>query len=259
MCAYTNVNKCCGFNKIIIIIQTFCCNRMWLHEMSWEKCFYHYRTVADSQVSSGQVTIKEGCRKRHFWYKSQGSSHFACFKLSGHFPSQAVKRVTGVSGFLQGLQTVPKPAQLQANVAPGREASAAASSPHQQGWPPLLGLHTSPLHCFPLARQKEHKCLDQSVKSDSSDASAGASALPPPPARGWAFPSGATIPSCVTIYERMSQSVVLPSLSCFVLFSNWRIIQFYNVVLVSAKHQHESATGIPMSPSSPLCFIHNAY
>ena len=89
MCAYTNVNKCCGFNKITIIIQTFCCNRMWLHEMSWEKCFYHYRTVADSQVSSGEVvTIKEGCRKRHFWYKSQGSSHFACFKLSGHFPSR---------------------------------------------------------------------------------------------------------------------------------------------------------------------------
>lgn len=150
MCAYTNVNKCCGFNKIIIIIQTFCCNRMWLHEMSSEKCFYHYRAVADSQVSSGEeITIKEGCRKRHFWYKSQGSSHFACFKLSGHFSSQAGKRVIRVGGFLQGLQTVPKPAQLQANVAPGREALAAASSPHQQGWPPLLGLHTSPLHLFP--------------------------------------------------------------------------------------------------------------
>ena len=97
MCAYTNVNKCCGFNKIIIIIQTFCCNRMWLHEMSSEKCFYHYRAVADSQVSSGEeITIKEGCRKRHFWYKSQGSSHFACFKLSGHFSSQAGKRVIRV-------------------------------------------------------------------------------------------------------------------------------------------------------------------
>lgn len=47
---------------IIIIIQIFCCNRMWLNEISWrKKWYYHYKTVVDSQVSFGEVkTIREG-------------------------------------------------------------------------------------------------------------------------------------------------------------------------------------------------------
>ena len=137
MCAYINANKCCGFNKIIRVIQTFCCNRMWLHEMSSEKCFYHYRTVADSQLSSGEViTIKEGCRKRHFWYKSQGSSHVACFVWSLFQPGREEGDKSG--WFPAGPADSPKASSAPSKR--GRWEGGFSSS--QQ--PPPAGLTSSP-------------------------------------------------------------------------------------------------------------------
>ena len=176
--------------------------------------------------------------------------------LSGHFSSQAGKRVTRVGGFLQGLQTVPKPAQLQANAAAGREALAAASSPHQQGWPPLLGLHTSPLHLFPygMAERVQMPWPESNIRWLSClGRSFGPASSRCPwlgfPLTGNNPPMGNNPLTCNSLWKR---GLVCGSAFPLLFLLKDNSIQLYNVVLASAKHHHESARGIPTSPSSPL-------
>ena len=209
MCAYTNANKCCGFNKIIIIIQTFCCNRMWLHEMSSEKCFYHYRAVADSQDSSGEViTIKEGCRKRHFWYKSQGSSHFTCFKFWSLF--QPGRDEGDKSGwFPAGPADSPKASLAPSKCGPWEGAFSSSQQPPPAGLTSSPGLHISPLHLFPsgLAERAQMPwpeckirwlgCLSRSFGPGSSPCLWLGF-----PLRGSKTPMGNNPPTCNNLWKR---------------------------------------------------------
>lgn len=177
---------------IMIIIQIFCWNRMWLHEISWERWYYHYQTVANSQVSSGEVkSVQEG------WERGiSGTSHrsllisptVSCLVI---FFSQAGKR--------------ERSAQFPAGPPEGPEASSApregSPGPTVRGWCPgkrlqrpactadLLGLHASHPHLFPFGSlaEKRHSCLNWS-------AAPARAASPAPPTSGWA------LSSCVTIF-----------------------------------------------------------
>lgn len=168
------------------------------------------------QVSSGEViTIKEGCRKEAFL--STDLRIFPCrlFRLVT-FPARHEEEGDRVGGFLQGLKgTVPKASSAPSKRGPcWRRGFSSSCSPHQQGWPPLLGLHTSPFTCFPMAWQKEVQMPWQRVKSDGS--AALVKTWPASSRCPWlGFPHGQQShhgqqsPSHVTVYERGGRCVVL--------------------------------------------------